>query len=117
MVVHNAQILEFLQHHLVRSISNETQAQLHPSQVTMKNAVEQIHEKILASVPIPHLQRILLMTIWQNWSVDTEGGEVLEEEEDIEEEEEEEEDNEKEGKEEDETASNDDVEHSVIVAA
>jgi hypothetical protein len=109
MVVHSAQTLELLPRHLVVSIWNETQEQLHPSQVTMKNAVEQIHEKILASVPIPHLQRILLMTIWQNWSVDTEGGEVLEEEE--------EEDDEKEGKEEDETASNDDVEHSVIVAA
>jgi len=61
MVVDSAQILELLQRHLVLSISNETQEQLHPSQVTMKNAVEQIHKEMLASILIPHPRRILPM--------------------------------------------------------
>jgi hypothetical protein len=59
MVVPSAPILELLQRHLVISISNETLEQLHPSQVAMKNAIEQIYMKILASVLIPHRRRIL----------------------------------------------------------
>jgi hypothetical protein len=60
-VVPSAPILELLQRHLVISISNETQEQLHPSQVAMENAIEQIHRKMLASVLIPHRRRILPM--------------------------------------------------------
>ncbi|KAF8526170.1 hypothetical protein BDD12DRAFT_904282 [Trichophaea hybrida] len=44
------QILELLQHHLVLSILNETQDQLHLSQAIIKNAVEQIQNEMLAVV-------------------------------------------------------------------
>jgi len=61
MVVPSAPILELLQRHLVLSIPNETQEQLHRSQVAMKSAIEQTHGKMLASVHIPHRRRILPM--------------------------------------------------------
>jgi hypothetical protein len=61
MVVHRAQILELLRRALVLSISNEVLEKLHPSQVTMKNAIEQIRKKMLASVLIPHRRRTLPM--------------------------------------------------------
>jgi hypothetical protein len=61
MVVRSTQILELLQHHLVLSILNETQDQLHLSQAIIKNAVEQIHNEMLALVLIPYPRRILPM--------------------------------------------------------
>jgi tRNA G37 N-methylase Trm5 len=59
LVVHTAQIEEIRQRHLVLSSSNETQHQPHPSQVTIKNASEQIHRELLALELIPHLWTIL----------------------------------------------------------
>jgi hypothetical protein len=61
MVVHRGQILEILERHLVLSILNETQEQRHPSQITIKNTVEQIHKEMLASALIPQQRRILPM--------------------------------------------------------
>jgi len=61
MVVHSAQLLKLLQRYLVLSISNETKDQLHPSQVKMNNAVEQIHKEMFASVLISHRPRIVQM--------------------------------------------------------
>ncbi|KAF8533215.1 hypothetical protein BDD12DRAFT_899920 [Trichophaea hybrida] len=129
IVVHSAQILQFLQRHLVLSSLNGTQEQLHLSQVIVKH--HQANTQGDAGMwSDPASTEDAADDSSEMTELDTEDGEVLEEELTGEEEEEEEhnkeegneeegneeEGNEEEGNEEDgneeETVSNDDMEHS-----
>jgi len=64
--------------HQVLSISNETQDQLHRSQVTIYNAVEPIQKEMLAWILIPHLRTANDSS--HLTGLDTEDEKVLEEE-------------------------------------
>jgi len=101
MVMHSAQIPELLQRYLVLIFWNQTQEQLYPSQVTIKNAVEQIYKEMFASVRTdPTSVEDTADESSDLTELDTQDGEVLKEKEVTGKEEDEEEGNKKEGNEE-----------------